>query len=128
VDSENYWPAHLVGSAREISGNIIRIGEVVMLTGMLMVLLSLTAGAYGFQIDVLQPSTVGAVGYALAIAGGANIALGGVLKWGFLVESRTSLARCERGSPSLSGSSRSSVQSAGMMIPTVSIYISHGLA
>jgi len=61
---------------------ILRIGGIVALAGMMTLLLSISADASGIQIALLQPSTAGTVGYALAVAGFANVALGGVLKFG----------------------------------------------
>jgi hypothetical protein len=82
VSAERYWLARVCEEGRAISGNILRIGGVVALAGMMTLLLSISADASGIQIALLQPSTAGTVGYALAVAGFANVALGGVLKFG----------------------------------------------
>ncbi|QIO25552.1 hypothetical protein [Haloarcula sp. JP-L23] len=83
VSADRYWLARLCEEGREISGNVLRIGAVVALAGMMTVMLSISADLYGLQMAVLQPSTAGSVGFALAAAGFANVALGGLFKFGF---------------------------------------------
>ncbi len=50
-----------------------------------MIVLSLSADLYSLQIELLQPSMAGTVGYALTLAGFANVALGGALKFGLSI-------------------------------------------
>lgn len=49
----------------------------VALAGMMALLLSISADVFGFQIAILQPSRAGSVAFALAVAGFANVSLGG---------------------------------------------------
>jgi DNA-binding Lrp family transcriptional regulator len=82
VSADRYWLARVCEEGRAISGNLLRIGGVVALAGMMAVMLSISADLYGIQAAFLQPSTAGSVGYALAAAGFANVAIGGGFKFG----------------------------------------------
>ena len=55
----------------------------VALAGMMRFLLSISADVFGSQIALLQPSTVGAIGLALAVAELATVALFRGLKFGW---------------------------------------------
>jgi hypothetical protein len=61
---------------------VLRIGGIVALAGVMTLMLSISADVFGLQIAVLQPSTAGSIGFALAAAGFANVALGGLFKLG----------------------------------------------
>jgi len=82
VSAERYWLARVCEEGRAISGNVLRIGGLVALAGMMTVMLSISADLFGLQAAVLQPATAGSVGYALAAAGFANVAVGGAFKFG----------------------------------------------
>lgn len=82
VSAERYWVARVCEEGRAISGNVLRIGGIVALAGMMTLMLSISADIFGLQVAILQPSTAGSVGFALAAAGFANVALGGAFKFG----------------------------------------------
>lgn len=82
VSAERYWFARACEEARAISGNVLRIGGVVALAGMMTIMISISADMFGLQSALLQPSAAGSVGFALAIAGFANVTIGGGLKVG----------------------------------------------
>jgi len=96
VSAERYWVARACEEGRAISGNVLRIGGIVALAGVMTLMLSISADVFGLQIAVLQPSTAGSIGFALAAAGFANVALGGLFKLGFKL-TETAIAR--RSSP-----------------------------
>lgn len=85
VNPDRYWLARVCEEGRYIGGNILRIGGVAALAGMMMLMLSVSADLFSLQIKVLQPSTAGAVGIALAAAGFANVAIGGAMKMGLSI-------------------------------------------
>ncbi|WP_323674760.1 hypothetical protein [Halorubellus sp. PRR65] len=82
VSAERYWFARVCEEGRVISGNVLRIGGVAALAGMMMILLSISAELFDLQFALLQASTAGSVDFALAIAGFSNVMIGGGFKFG----------------------------------------------
>ncbi|WP_410766418.1 hypothetical protein [Haloferax sp. DFSO60] len=82
VSAERYWFARVCEEGRTVSENVLRVGGIAALAGMMMITLSISADVYGLQFALLQPSLAGKVGFGLAIAGFANVAVGGGLKVG----------------------------------------------
>jgi len=85
VSAERYWLARVCEEGRAISGNVLRIGGVVAVAGMMTLMLSISADVFGLQTAILQPSTAGSVGFALAIAGFTNVTIGGGFKLGLSI-------------------------------------------
>jgi hypothetical protein len=82
VSAERYWLARACEEGQAISGTVLRIGGVVALAGMVTLMVSISADLSGVQSALLQPSIAGTAGFASAIAGFANVTIGGGLKLG----------------------------------------------
>lgn len=85
VNPDIYWIARLSERGRQVGTNVFRIGGLLALTGFMLLMMSLTADMAGVQAGLLSPKTAGAIGYAVAGGGFANIFVGGLLKWGLTI-------------------------------------------
>lgn len=96
VSPDNYWLARACQEGQDISSNVLRVGVVIGLAGVVSVMLAITSNLYGVGTGMVRADILLTVGYALAGAGFANIGLGGLSKFALLTTEKRII---KQGSP-----------------------------
>jgi len=88
VNTDIYWAVQVAEGARGIGHNVLIIGAIAALFGVLLMVTGLFAIITDFQLVFLSGGRAAGYGLALSAAGAANVLVGGGMKFGSVISER----------------------------------------